>query len=162
MNFTFRYIRHTALLSLTLALGIMAPTTIFANGAGAPPQNLTKRPLNTVVSTAPNILYILDDSASMNKDYLPEWAGADAAIDGNNAGSFNCRTNELANVFTSSGTFNQQCNPASAPTLSGNINSLPPFRSSDFNSLYYNPEIRYTPPKRADGTSFPSRIPSRH
>lgn len=32
----------------------------------------------------------------------------------------------------------------------------PPYNTGDFNNVYYNPAITYTPPKNADGTSKPS------
>lgn len=96
---------------------------------GVDPINITKLPLNATISTAPNVLYILDDSGSMDRNYLPDWAALGY-----------CRT-------TNSSSFNQACSGSST------INSLPPFRSSDFNSIYYNPAIRYTPAKNADSTN---------
>jgi len=101
--------------------------------AGVAPLNIAKKPLNASVTTAPNILYILDDSGSMESDYLPDWAG-----------SALCRTASGTN-------FQQSC------TGTSSSNSMPPFRSSSFNSIYYNPEIRYTPAKNADGTSKPEQ-----
>ena len=69
----------------------------------------------------PNILFILDDSASMLYTYMPEWAGK-APICGGEA-----------------------CTSAD-----------PVFRSSHFNTLYYNPKFRYWPAKLANGDSMPS------
>lgn len=56
-----------ALLAL-LTLGI---------GAQAGPTQLTNSPLSGASSAdiSPNILFVLDDSGSMDWDYLPDWAG---------------------------------------------------------------------------------------
>ena len=46
-----------------------------------------------------------------------------------------------------------------APSASFN-NTLRAFASPDSNKIYYNPNIEYTPPLRADGTQFPDSNPS--
>ena len=85
--------------------------------------NLATEPLSGKTSEAakPNIMFILDDSASMLYTYMPEWAGK-AAICGGKA-----------------------CTSAD-----------PVFRSSDFNTLYYNPKFRYFPAKYPNGNDWPS------
>ena len=43
---------------------------------------------------------------------------------------------------------------------SGFSNTLRAFASPDSNKIYYNPNIEYTPPLRADGTQFPDSNPT--
>jgi type IV pilus assembly protein PilY1 len=106
-----RYILVNCLAALMLPIGAQAAL------------NLATEPLSGRTSEAakPNIMFILDDSASMLYTYMPEWAGK-AAICGGEA-----------------------CTSAD-----------PVFRSSDFNTLYYNPKFRYFPAKFANGDDWPS------
>jgi len=127
-----RNLNPAYLFIMALFVNMGSPITVLAD-PGAPPVNIAKLPLNATITTAPNVLYILDDSGSMDRDYLPDWAALGY-----------CRTANGTN-------FAQACSGSST------INSLPPFRSSDFNSIYYNPAIRYTAPKNADGTSKPDQ-----
>jgi type IV pilus assembly protein PilY1 len=76
---------------------------------------------------APNLLFILDDSGSMGWEYLPEHVNLE-----------NCRARDL---YTT---------PVSC------LIGMPPFMSSAFNTLYYDPSIQYVPGVRADGSRFPS------
>ncbi|RZI43158.1 hypothetical protein EGT07_09945 [Herbaspirillum sp. HC18] len=76
--------------------------------------DIASAPLITSASTSvkPNLMFVLDDSGSMDWDYLPDWA---------------------------------------------NSNTTSLFANSDYNSIYYNPAITYTPPLKANGTSWPSQ-----
>lgn len=109
--------------TLSILMHFLAMLTIMPISAKA--LDLATAPLASTSSTVakPNILFILDDSASMLYTYMPEWAGK-AAI---------CGTN------------NHIC------TDDDQV-----FRSSDFNTLYYNPKFRYWPPKNADNSSKPN------
>ncbi len=77
----------------------------------------------------PNLLLILDDSGSMGRQYTPDYLAND-----------NCFDNRDNN------------NPPTAspePCFPGD----PPVMSPDFNTQYYNPEIRYFPAVNYDGSS---------
>ena len=100
----------------------------------AAPTDVAQVPLTTSAPNAvlPNLMFILDDSGSMDSDFLPDWV--DDSL---------CRSSGA--VYNNSGGFGRGC---------GNE---PPFRSSAFNSAYYNPAIRYQPPLYANGTSWPTQ-----
>jgi type IV pilus assembly protein PilY1 len=72
----------------------------------------------TANSVLPNLMYVLDNSGSMQSDYMPDYVND----------SNKCKTT------ATSGDFSNTCNYGD-----------PPYNSSVFNSIYYNPEIRYTP-----------------
>jgi len=88
------------------------------------------------ISVKPNLMYILDDSGSMARDYVP---------DNVNDGSA-CRADASDSTCGGGGDL-------------GSPNSFsPPFMAKEFNSMAYNPAIRYLPPIDYDGanTTFKS------
>ncbi len=92
--------------------------------------NLATQPLATQGSPVPpNLIFILDDSGSMDWDYLPDYVN-----DGSGSSGGYCRT--------SAGAYTAQCGVGD-----------PPYMTAEFNKVYYNPAIQYDPPKNADGTS---------
>ncbi|MDP3032589.1 MAG: hypothetical protein Q8N33_10985, partial [Rhodocyclaceae bacterium] len=152
MNTSIGYHKHIAAALLTSAALALTGT------AQAAPTDLATVPLITpgVSSVRPNLMFIMDNSGSMDWDYLPDWiyrtgenlckgSAGTANVrccrepDGT-TGSWSCLPQDAAGVnFDGSG----------GPHLRG----MPPFHSADFNSNYYNPAITYTAPKNADGTS---------
>jgi type IV pilus assembly protein PilY1 len=101
--------RITAVLAALIAV-LMAGV---GGSAQAALTSLTVEPLPTLSPvTKPNLMFILDDSGSMARTYMPDWVAA----------------------------------------YSGDSR----LQNSGFNSLYYDPAIRYRPPIKADSTSFPS------
>lgn len=114
--------KHIAKILLSLAL------LVSVNNSNA--LNLATQPLATQGSSVPpNLIFILDDSGSMDWDYLPDYINDG----GSSSGGF-CRT--------SAGAFVAQCKLGD-----------PPYMTAEFNKVYYNPAIQYDPPKNADGTS---------
>lgn len=86
----------------------------------------------------PNLMYILDNSLSMRWEHTPDWV----------AEGF-CKS--------TSGVYDANCgHTTDAQYTAGNQlqDAAPPYRSSDFNSQYYNPTIRYTPPVNSMGVSL--------
>ena len=73
----------------------------------------------------PNLLFVLDDSGSMDWDYMPDYV--------NDSSPAYCRDSDNTP---------RQC-------AAGD----PPYYANAFNGVYYNPSITYTPPVNADGTS---------
>lgn len=73
----------------------------------------------------PNIMFILDDSGSMDWDYMPDYVD-----------NSYCRDNDGG----SSG-------------LDACVAGDPPYFSNAFNGVYYNPAVVYSPPLNADGSS---------
>ena len=116
----------------------------------------------------PNIMFIIDDSGSMDWDFLPDWAndyyckrasGSVKTNGDNDAYSVNslcCRNRSGSNDACMYGTRYGSTGYTSGGTTvtsSGVRRSDVPLTSSDFNNTYYNPGITYTPPKNANGTS---------
>jgi len=113
---------------------------------------LATEPLGTATSSIkPNVVFILDDSGSMFREYMPDYVRAPNAASGlGAAGAFISGT---AACFDSgdddSGALNgttDQCKPGD-----------PPYNSPDFNTIYYNPAIYYRPAVNYDGTQMPSQ-----
>lgn len=78
------------------------------------------------ISVKPNMLFILDDSGSMASDYTPDYVN-DSVCQSDVDSPGDTRNCQLGDVL---------------------------YNTSDFNSQYYNPAIRYYPPKNADGTDW--------
>ena len=110
---------------------------------------------NNATAVKPNLMFILDDSGSMDWDFLPDWSNdnfckkSDGTVDISTSGSVCCR-NRSSN--------NDACMYMSGTsTTFGTKRGDVPFMTSDFNKAYYNPAISYTPPINADGTSRSSQ-----
>lgn len=113
LNFSF----FNGLLAVAMLGSLMFSASTRA--AVTSPLDLATIPLSNspTVSIQPNLLFIMDDSGSMARDYMPDWA--------------NSGTDSL-------------------------------FRSASYNTVAYNPEIRYLPPAyfTASGlnvTTYPSQ-----
>jgi type IV pilus assembly protein PilY1 len=98
---------------------------VFTSQAIAAETDLASAPLvdATPGEVLPNLMYILDNSGSMDRDYMPDYVTS----------SNKCKS--------SSGTFSAGCGYGD-----------PAYNTESFNSIYYNPEITYSPAKNADGT----------
>ncbi len=92
-----------------VACAIVATTAALPVGAGV--TDLASQPLATTpsVQAKPNLLFILDNSGSMDSDYMPD-------------------------DMSSTGTYG--------------------YRSAQCNGVAYDPNMVYTPPLRADGSSY--------
>ncbi len=105
--------------------------------AGASQTDVAQAPLGTAptVTVLPNLMFILDDSGSMARDHMP-----DQVNDANTAKS--C-TSTSCNVV---GTTNQA--------------GFPPYYAAEFNTVYYNPQIRYKPGVDSTGASLGNANPN--
>jgi type IV pilus assembly protein PilY1 len=103
---------------------------------GAYAVTLSEVPLQSVNPVKPNIMLTIDDSASMNNEYLPDFVG-----EGDTSISFSpaiyCRDNFLS-IFGPNGT----CGLAAAGVVR---QADPPIRSKDFNGQFYDPTATYLP-----------------
>ena len=128
-----RAVARVLVCSMLLAQAIV-PSTGYADVT-----NLATAPLATSATSVvkPNIMYILDDSGSMDWDFTPDYindsGSAAGCYDGGDDG----------NGITGS----------PDPCEEGD----PPYMSPDYNTQYYNPEITYIPPVNYDGSSQPSQ-----
>ncbi len=118
---------------------------LFATSAQAAQTDISTVPLETYSAPSstdvkPNVLFVLDDSGSMQWDFMPDWA---------------CSSNysHQLNPYT--------CNSAGQNALSADEEYL--FRNAAYNGIYYNPAISYQPPIHvssagaADTTTYPSQ-----
>jgi type IV pilus assembly protein PilY1 len=99
--------------------------------AAAGPTGISQLPLLNITGSGavkPNLMLLYDNSGSMASSFTPDYVDD----------SGTCR---------------------SRATLAGGTRGCrigdPPYASADFNRQYYNPKVRYSPPVRADGTSYP-------
>jgi type IV pilus assembly protein PilY1 len=136
-------------LSLALA-GVFG----FAATAGGANTDIANEPLSQAATgVRPNVMFILDDSGSMDWDYSPDYiddvqpsgstpSTTAACFDGGDAGP--------------TGTTYSEDFDDAAGSISGRpdhcIVGDPPFMSPDFNKQYYNPAIWYRPGVNSDGS----------
>ncbi len=123
--------RRIASLAATALLAIVA--ALPAATVQAAQTSIAQVPLLNITGTGtvkPNLMLLFDNSGSMDYYFLPDSAGS---------GTTQCRgraaMRDGSNVVCSAG--------------------QPPFMSSDFNRIYYNPAIRYQPPIKFDGSYYP-------
>jgi len=122
------------LLSLfaSICLTVLATATATAPACAAP-VSIADVPLLNISGTGtvkPNLMLLYDNSGSMNFTYTPDYV--------NNTGSCRSRATIAGGI--------RACKPGD-----------PPFASADFNKQYYNPKVRYLPPVKANGTSYPNQ-----
>ncbi|MBI4998111.1 MAG: PQQ-binding-like beta-propeller repeat protein [Rhodocyclales bacterium] len=134
-----------------------------AGAVEAAPTDIATAPLITpgTSTVKPNMFFILDNSGSMNWDYLPDWVVDSTFCKGTAATGtsyYCCRTPSGANITSATDTSTCLPQNSSGSNLDGNGNTnlrgMPPFMSSDFNSIYYNPAITYTTPQSFDAQSL--------
>lgn len=110
--------------------------------AGAGPTDIHYEPLaHALNAIKPNIMFVLDDSGSMDWDYLPDYVRE--LSDGTNAN--NCRRG-------ADGSGNLQSNLTQCQL--GDV----PYATATFNAQYYNPDIYYQPSPAAGGLDADNRI----
>lgn len=122
--------RGIAAAALTALLALQSPTAVAASIT----PTLANVPIQGLNPVKPNIMLTMDDSGSMDWEYLPDFVG------GTGASYTHCRDDIQCGDTNSNYDFQQYD---------------PPVRSSDYNDAYYNPSFLYTPGKKADGTSLP-------
>ena len=149
MNLTYRRPPKLAGLALSVA-GALGFSSAVESGT----LTLATEPLGTATSSIkPNVMFLLDDSGSMFREYMPEYvvaptptlSGVGVLIPGTAACFDNGDTGDGETAGNIAGAINQ-CRPGD-----------PPYNSPDFNTIYYNPAIFYRPAVNYDGTQMPSQ-----
>src|SRR5690242_509933 len=124
-----------------LGLSALLPGTGTAELASLSDVPLAQAPETAVL---PNLMYILDDSGSMMWDYMP-----DNIHSGPGAGSgtrLNCKSISCSSTACSPNVADEMCR---GPDVNGSGSDPvsdwgePPYYSSQFNQIYYNPAITY-------------------
>ncbi|MES2091442.1 MAG: PilC/PilY family type IV pilus protein [Pseudomonadota bacterium] len=123
---------------------------------------LSQKPLLASAGNTPkpNVMLTLDTSGSMNFRHMPE---STAKVNGINLTVTGANTY----VHHPDDTYENGVNylgfmSADIKNLADESEALKQqiyFRSPDVNTIYYNPQERYTPWKKADGTSYPLALP---
>ena len=108
-------VRTTLGAALLAAAGVQGATT-----------DISPAPLasSSSASVLPNLMFVLDDSGSMDFDYLPDFVDDDDTCKERDGDDTDCNRGD------------------------------PPFNSSQFNGVYYNPLVTYKPAVNYDGTSM--------
>ena len=106
-------------------------------------------PLGTGASSVqPNIMFILDDSGSMASNYMP-----DTVNDGHNPTGTPATTAGCYDAGDDGGGI------TGAPDAC--VFGDPPFNSPDFNTIYYNPALRYNPGLAGDALNTSLEVQNR-
>jgi len=94
-------------------------------------KDLSDTPLNTDAgaSVRPNMMFILDDSENMHFNYLPDYMG-----------------DSYTKTCRSTASTMRKCDGTNENGTALAEGGDPPIYSYTFNTIYYNPNIRYTPP----------------
>ena len=141
---------------------IVALTTSLALLSHAHVTPIAEAPLNTggVSIVRPNVTLLFDDSGSMEFQFTPDYIANGsplarlcdngvAVVTGANAGARLSNTSSACPKFSYSTMRDGMGNwPVMAPS--------PPAYSPDINQQFYNPEVSYSPPVKADLTVYPN------
>ena len=97
--------------------------------ASADVTDIAQNPLTNAVSSnvKPNIMFIVDDSGSMARRFMPEEVD-DSRVD------------------------KERCENSSCDKTTEGVEGNPPWYSSQFNTIYYNPRVTYLRATNSDGT----------
>jgi type IV pilus assembly protein PilY1 len=138
---------HTRRLLAALLLGGLAAS------ASAATTDISSAPLLVASpsSVKANLLFILDDSGSMDFDFMPDHVNTQLC---RSAGATSTSSGSFGSRCCLGGSASAACWQGAAPF--GSDRGHPPFLSSSFNGMAYNPAIRYLPPVKADGSEYPS------
>ncbi len=129
-------------LALMLVCGLCAKTIAHAEVADLADVPLANSPSDAVL---PNLMYILDDSGSMQWDYMPDniYTGPGSGGDKRNCKSCSSGSCTTAGAICSDADVN-------TPSTFGE----PPYFASRFNQIYYNPDISYPAAVDSTGTTY--------
>jgi type IV pilus assembly protein PilY1 len=112
--------------SLLITLALSASAYAGQTDISTVPLNTYSAPSSTDVK--PNVFFVLDDSGSMDWDFMPDWA------------------------CTSSSTQNSSCSNIGQSPNSGSFRADFLFKNASYNGIYYNPAVLYKAPVAVDST----------
>ncbi|MFC4764936.1 pilus assembly protein [Dyella koreensis] len=112
---------------------------------------LSPGPPAATITVAPNLVLTFDDSGSMNWHHMP-----DQRPYVNNTAWVSSNTDQQQGA-TENRTFSSSGAPfLCAGVITPGITDATDPRSWSMNGVYFNPDNKYDPPKKADGTSMPN------
>ena len=140
--------RHVGSAMTALALPVLLCAGPVAPASAAPAQlPLLGRLANPAT---PNVVYTIDDSGSMAWRYMPDsvspWTNNDRWWISFHPGDVRSLNTAYGNLPASLRLFSTRADDLVSARL----------RSSAYNTIYYNPEVRYEPWFNSDGTQFPA------
>jgi Tfp pilus tip-associated adhesin PilY1 len=140
-------------LAIALALTAGIGSRAYAEVADLADVPLANAPSDTVL---PNLMYTLDDSYSMSWDFMP-----DNVLNGPGSGGakLNCKTCSGGSCTTAGAI----CSDSTAyPFMFPGKSTWgePPYYSAQFNQVYYNPDVSYSPAVTSTGTSYGNASPT--
>ena len=142
---------HSALLMVrSVSLGLLA--TVLAGTAGismAGTVELSPGPPAATTSVAPNLVLTFDDSGSMSWHHMPDARPYDSK--GWQTGNDTSQTESVNRTFPS-GAAPFLCAGVITPGLTDPTDP----RTWSMNGVYFNPDNKYDPPMKADGTTMPN------
>ncbi len=144
------------LLAALIAFNLMS----LMQAAEAATVTLATSPLANATASVvrPNIMYVLDNSGSMDWDYLPDYvargsSGTGSSICWDGVNDSNSRT-------TCKSAADNSANTVFSSTQMTTTAVQVPLLTSAINFLYYNPATSYQPPYKADGSRYPDSLPT--
>ena len=150
MNLTYRRPPKLAGLALSVA-GALGFSSAVESGT----LTIATEPLGTATSSIkPNVMFLLDDSGSMYREYMPEYVVAPTPTAPFSLGVLIPGT---AACFDNGDTGDGEASGSIAGALNQCRPGDPPYNSPDFNTIYYNPAIYYRPALNYDGTEMPNQ-----
>ena len=153
------------------ALAVAAALALAPAPATADTTEISPVPLGTAssVTVLPNLMFILDDSGSMQWHFMPDNVNFSNT---NSCKSYRRRAsggdvNECAAATFSAGSLPND----DTDTVSPSSDSLrhdpvqvwlvgPPAFAAEFNTMYYNPQITYSPGVDTNGVQRPNQVPT--
>ena len=143
---------------IALGLGLLAASLSSLSLAAA--TDISQSPLIVASPDAvkANLLFIIDDSGSMNFDFLPDHINGDGSPDPalcRSTGATPVNSGSFGNTCCIGGNSSAACWTGAAPF--GSMRGQPPFLASSFNGLAYDPTVYYKPPIKADNSYWGSQ-----
>ena len=146
-----------------LTLAVAATLALPSVPAGAAQTDISQVPLGTAASTSvlPNIMFILDDSGSMGRYWMPD----DVRASDGTPNTTNCKQFTLhSGGANSSNCILDSGNTNTVSPTSDNVRHVPaqewpagpPAYAAQFNTIYYNPQFTYRPGKDRVGAQMTS------
>ncbi len=146
-------------LALLLAFLIVASPAApaFAQKKSATDDGLADEPIGAKIAAKPNVMMTVDDSGSMNWDFLPDQTvgnisnitgGVNSCRDASGAMTQACGGNSNVTYYKMFTQSNYPVSGALAPPMRSLL-WAPAGRVSAFNGMAYNPAVEYKPPLKA-------------